>query len=349
MGADCYSADTENGDHIDDPSEDGLFMLLSGLDQAGNTFITIKPADNDSAWHASVTLLPSGACEVERADPARSEQHRDTVNDPDDIARDLIIWLAARHYPGRPARPVRVAAYPARPSIPARPAAYIRDRDATDIDDPDITALRDIVIRLAQDELAWPAPAVYADAGPPGSGLAALAEAITAGRHDGVFATHPSQLGDDLAQIEAFDRLCRRYGVRLLFWRHRDVTNTRALFDVIYRVKEFTVTDEHLRLLRHAHVFWDEAEFGAPSVNPKRPYGNSNVYQDIAEILDVPEGEWEDEGRDWTLDTEWRFLRLHVETAIALQIALATGEFRAGRYVRDDEMLSTNRWKRAET
>ena len=41
MGADYSSADTENGDHIDDPSEDGLFMLLSELNQAGNTFYLI--------------------------------------------------------------------------------------------------------------------------------------------------------------------------------------------------------------------------------------------------------------------------------------------------------------------
>jgi hypothetical protein len=69
------------------------------------------------------------------------------------------------------------------------------------------------VTNLVQDELRWPTP-VYADSGPPGSGLAALAEGIAAGRHDGVFATHPSQLGEDLAQIEAFDRLCRQHGVR---------------------------------------------------------------------------------------------------------------------------------------
>lgn len=241
-----------------------------------------------------------------------------------------------------------MTAFPARPTIPVRPAAYVRDAYATVADDADMTAERDMVISATRDELGWPVPVVYADAGPPGSQMAALAQAITAGRHDGVFATQPSQLGDDLAQIEAFDRLCRQYGVRLRFRWHQNVTDTRALFDVIHGVKEFTVTDEHLRLLRHAHVFWDEAEFGAPSINPKRPYGNSNVYRDIAEILDVPEGEWEDEERDWSLDTEWRFLRLHVETAIALQIALATGGFHAGRYVRYDEMLSTCRWKRAE-
>jgi len=104
-----------------------------------------------------------------------------------------------------------VTTFPARPTIPARPAAYIRDADAATPDDPDMTAQRNMVISLAQD-LGWPVPAVYADAGQadqPGSQLAALVEAITAGRHDGVFATHPAQISHHLAQIEAFDRLCR--------------------------------------------------------------------------------------------------------------------------------------------
>jgi len=211
-----------------------------------------------------------------------------------------------------------------------------------------MTAERDMVISLVQGELGWPTPDVYADAGPPGSQLAALVEAITAGRHDGVFATQPCELGDDLARIEAFDRLCSENGVRLRFRWHQDVRNTRALFDVIRQVREFTVTDEHLRLLGHAHVFWDEAEFGAPSIDPKRPYGNSDVYGDIAEILDVPGSEWADEHFNPSADAEWRFLRRHVETAIALQIALATGEFRAGRYVLEDGW-DIRRWTRVET
>jgi hypothetical protein len=104
MGAHYYSADTENGDHIDDPSQDGLVMLLSDLNQSGNTFLTITPADDDPTWYASVTLLADGTYEAERADPVCSEQHRDTTTDPNDIARDLTIWLAARHYPEQPAR-----------------------------------------------------------------------------------------------------------------------------------------------------------------------------------------------------------------------------------------------------
>jgi hypothetical protein len=218
---------------------------------------------------------------------------------------------------------------------------------ATAADDADMTEHRNVVIRLAHD-LGWPVPTVYADAGRPGSQLAALVEAITAGRHDGVAATSPSQLGDHLAQIEAFDRLCRRHGVLLGFPRFQQMTDTRALFDVIRGVREFTVTDEHLRLLRCAHVFWFDAEFGAPSIDPKRPYGNSSVFGDIAEILEVPGSEWADEYLSPSLDARWRFLRLHVETAIALQIVLATGEFRTGRYVRYDEMDCTCRWRRDE-
>jgi hypothetical protein len=104
VAADYYTADTENGDHIDDPSEDSLVMLLEDLTQDGNTFLTITPADDDPAWYASVTLLPAGTYQVEQADPARGEHHHDTVTSPGDIARDLTTWLAARDHPNRPIR-----------------------------------------------------------------------------------------------------------------------------------------------------------------------------------------------------------------------------------------------------
>jgi hypothetical protein len=155
---------------------------------------------------------------------------------------------------------------------------------------------------------------VYADVGPPdrpGSQLAALAEAIFAGRHDAGFATHPMVIGD-LDQIEALDRLCRQHGARLRFRWSGQAKDPRALYDVISGVKRFTVTDEHLRLLRRAYVGWDEIEFGAPEINAKRPYGNSNVYGDIAEILGLVDGAWQDDvEEDWPPpELEWRFLRL---------------------------------------
>lgn len=232
--------------------------------------------------------------------------------------------------------------------LPARPAVYIRDADAATADDSDLTAQRDMVISLVQG-LGWPTPTVYADVGPPsrrGSQLAALVEAISAGRHDAVYATHPMMIGGDLDQVEAFDRLCRQHGVRLRYRWSGGPRDPRALFDVIEHIKRFTVADEHVRLLRRAYISWDDIEFGAPGINPKRPYGNSNVFADIAEILGVPDSEWMDAHEELTPDAEWRFLRLHVETAIALQIGLATGEFRPGRYVRGNEWDST--WKRDE-
>src|SRR6266568_5645220 len=43
-------------------------------------------------------------------------------------------------------------------------------------------------------------------------------------------------------------------------------------------VSEFTVTEDHLKLLRHAYLYWEYGEgYGAPAIDPKRPYGNSDV------------------------------------------------------------------------
>jgi len=77
--------------------------------------------------------------------------------------------------------------------------------------------------------------------------------------------------------------ICARIGFSFVAYSAFSV----KLFDVIRDARQFTVTDEHLRLLRRACVWWDELEFGAPGIDPKRPYGNSNVFADIAEILEV--------------------------------------------------------------
>jgi hypothetical protein len=53
--ADYYTADTENGDHIDDPSEDALFALIGDLNDSDTTFITIEPATGGSTWDATNT------------------------------------------------------------------------------------------------------------------------------------------------------------------------------------------------------------------------------------------------------------------------------------------------------
>lgn len=91
------TADTETGDYITDPTETQLAGLIAGLGHASGTFITINPADDTQAWYASVSLLPDGTREIERADPDRGETHRATTTDnPARIARDLSTWLATR-------------------------------------------------------------------------------------------------------------------------------------------------------------------------------------------------------------------------------------------------------------
>ena len=108
------------------------------------------------------------------------------------------------------------------------------------------------------------------------------------------------------------------------------------IFFAIRDDTDFTVTEDHLKLLRRARVSWDDAEYGAPAIDPKRPYGSSNQVRDMAEILGLPDSEWLDQD-DVIPGAEGRLARLHAETAIALQIVLATGEFRPGRYTRTDQ------------
>lgn len=97
----------------------------------------------------------------------------------------------------------------------------------------------------------------------------------------------------------------------------------------------FVVTDDHLKLLQHAYVGWEDCEFGAPAIDCKRPYGNSSVYLDIAEILGIePEGDDDGYGeRDFTRDQKDAMRKFHVETQTVLQIALATGSFEPGTYI----------------
>lgn len=123
------------------------------------------------------------------------------------------------------------------------------------------------------------------------------------------------------------------------------MADARKIYDDVRFVTEFTVTEEHLKLLRRAYVSWDDCEFGAPEIDPKRPYGNSDVIEDIAEILGVPEDQWSD-GEEALPDAEQAFTRLHAETGLALQLALTMGEFRTGRYVRSEKWSSD--WHRAD-
>src|SRR5258708_12078159 len=78
--------------------------------------------------------------------------------------------------------------------------------------------------------------------------------------------------------------------------------DTERLFDSLNRAREFTVTEDHLKLLRHlcdGGLYWDPGEgYGAPFLNPKQPYGNSDVPTDVAQIVKAPDSDlpqWDDD------------------------------------------------------
>ncbi|QEM41485.1 hypothetical protein SEA_FORZA_16 [Gordonia phage Forza] len=112
----------------------------------------------------------------------------------------------------------------------------------------------------------------------------------------------------------------------------------------------FEVTEDHIKLAKRTYFSYDEwCEFGGPVVDPKRPYGNSSVYEDMAEILGVPmeEDAWGDpilpSGMKERLD------KLHHEMEHFFQIlaVYCTEGVRPGRYKRENRYDATS-WIRAE-
>lgn len=110
----------------------------------------------------------------------------------------------------------------------------------------------------------------------------------------------------------------------------------------------FEVTENHLKLLER---FWfdynDWTEFGAPEVDPKRPYGNSDVYGDLGEILEIePEVEdsWGD--RYYSKSQKEELLAIHKEMTTVLNILtnVAREGVQPGWYVK--ETPYGNNWKR---
>ena len=98
------------------------------------------------------------------------------------------------------------------------------------------------------------------------------------------------------------------------------------------RELRFQLTEDHIKLLRRAYVSWDDGEFGAPAIDCKRPYGNSFVEGDVAEILGWTVNEEDGLNGEQRAAAE----KIHRQTQAALQIVLVTGAMIAGEYVRTD-------------
>jgi len=99
-------------------------------------------------------------------------------------------------------------------------------------------------------------------------------------------------------------------------------------------VTEFVLTSDHLTLLRHANVTWSAQEWGGPQIDPKRPFGNGDLWRDVARILGWPAAA-DPEAEDGFYAHYDAAKALYGELLTALEIVLATASFQPGRYVRD--------------
>jgi hypothetical protein len=116
-------------------------------------------------------------------------------------------------------------------------------------------------------------------------------------------------------------------------------------------MKTFELKQSHLDLLKETSIGWNDCEFGAPEIDPKRPYGNSDGVNDVAEALgikktkdnvegyDKEEAKEYDDKADYLNDLEWSdktydyLMDIHKETQIALQIILHCQVFKLGKYI----------------
>jgi len=102
-------------------------------------------------------------------------------------------------------------------------------------------------------------------------------------------------------------------------------------------MQKFTLTQQHVDLLHRMNVRWnDEAYEGAPEIDAKRPYGNSDVWRNVAEIIGIAPVIDDDGERHWPQGTREACMALHRETGKALQVCLSAKTFEPGEYVADD-------------
>ncbi len=114
----------------------------------------------------------------------------------------------------------------------------------------------------------------------------------------------------------------------------------------------FELTENHIKLLREMYVSFNGDSYdGAPAVDIKRPYGNSDVPYDVARILGYAEyikaSDDDETETDAFEEATHELLKIHRETGTALQIVLSTGSFEPGMYGRPERYL-TQHWVKCD-
>lgn len=100
----------------------------------------------------------------------------------------------------------------------------------------------------------------------------------------------------------------------------------------------FELKPEHLTLMKRMFVNWNSDMYeGAPEIDIKRPYGNKDVYGDIAEMLGWKLMETSDGEMVMTKEQGEQAKKFHEEMATALQIVLSNQSFETGEYIKTSD------------
>jgi hypothetical protein len=87
--------------------------------------------------------------------------------------------------------------------------------------------------------------------------------------------------------------------------------------------EKFILTENHLKLAKRMYVGWFKCHWGAPTIDPVRPYGNSDVDRDVLKIIGEEPTEIDEDDELAYSEKQRNFaIRLHDEMKIALQIIL---------------------------
>jgi hypothetical protein len=110
-------------------------------------------------------------------------------------------------------------------------------------------------------------------------------------------------------------------------------------------MERFELKEEHIKLINRMYVYFDDFSYdGAPAIDSKRPYGNSSVAYDVYEILFGKEFDY-DEHDEMPEELYEDLMKVHKETATALQIVLCTKSFEPGTYEKTSRYDSLS-WKK---
>jgi len=94
------------------------------------------------------------------------------------------------------------------------------------------------------------------------------------------------------------------------------------------------LTEQHITLLRNACVYWEDCETGAPGIDPKRPYGNSGVASDVAELLGLESARCPHCDEPLSERDDAALLAIHRQTEFALAVILKCHDVKPGLYER---------------